>query len=112
VGVLRVAEDVCGHHFALVLADMGQRPDAGDVADRPQSLARTHLRVDWDPVHVGLDADGLEPDAVDVRAAAGGNEQLVAAQLAAVAELQYIVRRFAPRRGRLDAEQDLDTVVV
>jgi hypothetical protein len=63
-------------------------------------------------VRVGLDADGLEPDAVDARAAAGGNEQLVAAQLAAVAELQYIVLRFAPRGGRLDAAQHLDTVVV
>ena len=95
---------------ALVLADVGQRPDAGDVADRPQPLADAQLRVDRDAVRVGLDADGLEPDAVDARAPAGRDQQAVAAQLAPVVERQDVVVAFAPRGGRLDAEDDLDAV--
>src|SRR6478736_6428045 len=87
----------------------GQRPVTSPIA-HSRSPARICAST-GDPLRVGLDADGLEPDAVDARAAAGGNEQLVAAQLAAVAELHYIVLRFAPSGGRLDAEQHLDAVV-
>ena len=39
VGLVPLAEDVRGDDLALVLADVGQWPDAGDVADRPQALA-------------------------------------------------------------------------
>jgi hypothetical protein len=88
VGLARLAEDVRGDDAALVLADVGERPEAGDVADRPQALADAQLRVDRDAMGAGLDADGLEADAVDARAAARGDEQAVAAQLAAVAELE------------------------
>ena len=62
---------------------MGQRPDAGDVSDRPQPLADAQVRVDRDPVRVGLDADGLQTDPLDPRPPAGRDEQPVAAQLAA-----------------------------
>ena len=48
------------------------------------------------PWPVGLDADGFQADPVGARAAAGGDEQPVAAQLAAVVERQHVVRR---RRG-------------
>jgi hypothetical protein len=39
VGLALFAEDVRGDDFALVLTDVGQQPDAGDVADGPQALA-------------------------------------------------------------------------
>ena len=44
----RLAEDVGGDDLALVLADVGQHPQAGDVADGPQPLAGPQLRVDRD----------------------------------------------------------------
>ena len=108
VGLARLAEDVRRDDLALVLADVGQLPDAGDVADRPQALARAQARVDRDPVAVGLDADRLQADVVDARAPAGGDEQAVAAQLAAVVELEDVVLALAPRGGRVHAEGELD----
>ena len=95
---------------ALVLADVGQLPDAGDVADRPQPLGHAQVRVDRDAVGVGLDADRLQADPLDARAPAGGDEQAVAAQLAAVVELEDVVVAVAARRGRLHAERELDPV--
>ena len=35
VSLSRLAEDIRSNDLALVLTDVGQRPDAGDVADRP-----------------------------------------------------------------------------
>ncbi len=99
-----------GDDVALVLADVGQRPDAGDVADRPQPLAGAQPRVDRDAARVGLDADRLQADAVDARAPAGGDEQPVAAQLAAVVELEDVVLAVAPGGGRVRAERELDAV--
>ena len=37
-----------GDDVALVLPDVRQRPDAGDVADRPQAVGRAQARVDRD----------------------------------------------------------------
>src|SRR5213075_394296 len=99
VGLARLAEDVGGDDLALVLADVRERPDPGDVADRPQPLARAQARVDGDPVAVGLEA---EP--VDARSPAGGDEEAVTAQLRTVIELEDVVLALVPRRGRLDAE--------
>src|SRR5215211_7040962 len=59
---------------------------------------------------VGFDADGLQPDLVDPRASAGGDEQAVAAQLAAVAELEDVVLAGAARGGHVRAEDELDAV--
>ena len=90
-----LAEDVRGDDLALVLADVGQRPGAVDVADRPEALVGdAQVVVDLDPVRVGLDPDRLQADALDPRAAAGGDEDAVAAQLAAVVER----RARSPRR--------------
>ena len=53
----------------------------------------------------GSIADGLEPDPVDARAPAGGDEQAVAAQLAAVVEFEdVLVARRGARRSRARAE--------
>ena len=94
VRLARLAEDVRGDDLALVLADVGELPDAGDVADRPQPLGRAQVRVDRDAVRVGLDADRLQADPLDARTPPGGDEQPVAAQLAAVVER----RARSPRR--------------
>jgi hypothetical protein len=40
VGLSRLAEDVRRDDAALVLADMGERPQSVDVADRPQTFRR------------------------------------------------------------------------
>ena len=50
------------------------------------------------------------PMPVDARAPAGGDEQAVAAQLAAVVELEDVVVAVAPRAGRVRAEDELDAV--
>ena len=96
--------------LALVLADVGQRPDAGDVADRPQALARAQMCVDRDAPAVGFDADRLQPEPLDTRAPAGGHEQSIAAQLATVVELQDVVLALATAPRRLHAEHELDPV--
>ena len=89
------------HDLALVLADVGERPDAGRRRRSPtapraaRSCASTGM-----PWRVGLDADRLEADALDARAPAGGHEQAVAAQLATVVELEDVVLAVAPGRGR------------
>jgi hypothetical protein len=48
VGLTRLAEEVRGDDITLVLADVGQRPNAGHVTDRPQPLACAQLNVDRD----------------------------------------------------------------
>ena len=89
---------------------MGQRPDAGDVADRPQPLAARRCASTGTPCGVRLDADGLEAEPVDARAPAGGDEQPVAAQLAAVVELEDVVVALAPRGGRVRRQDQLDAL--
>ena len=87
----------------------GQMPVTSPIAHRP--LARAQVRVDRDSAaRVGLDADGLQPDPVDPRAPAGRDEQPVAAQLAAVVELEDVVVAVTPRRARVHAEHELDAV--
>ena len=58
----------------------------------------------------GVDADRLQADPVDTRAPAGGDEQPVAAQLAAVVEREDVVLAVSPRRGRVHAEHELDAL--
>ncbi len=110
VGFARLAQDVRGDDVGLVLAGRGQRPDAGDVADRPQPVAGAQTRVDGDPVAVRLDADRFEPDVVHPRPAAGRNEQPVTPQLGAVVKDQDVVVAVTPRLRRAHAEQEVDAV--
>ena len=110
VGFARIAQDVRGDDVALVLAGCRQRPDAGDVADRPEPVAGPQLRVDGDPAAVGRDADGLEPDAVDTGTATGRNEQAITAQLAGVVDVQDVVIAVTPRLGHVHAEHQVDAI--
>src|SRR3954463_13785544 len=68
------------------------------------------MRVDRYPAGVGLDADGVEADALDARATPGGDEDAIAAQLAAVVEREDVVVAIAARLGRVDAQVELDPV--
>src|SRR5262249_22570994 len=106
----RLAEEVRCDDPALVLPDVGQLPDAVDVADRPEALARAKARVDGDAARVGSDADALEADSLDARAPAGRGEEAIAAQRAAVVELERVVLALAARAGRVHAERDFDAV--
>ena len=105
----RLAEDVRGDDLALVFADMGQQPHAGDVADGPQVLPGAQVRVDREAVRAGLDADRLQAVG-HPRAPAGGQQQAVAAQFAAVLEGQHIVLALAPGGGGVHAQVELDAV--
>ena len=97
-------------YLALILADVRQLQDACDVADRPQPLARAHVRVDRDSVGVRGDADGLEPDPLDTRAPSGRHEQMITAQLPSILQSQDEVLALAGRRDRLHPEHELDSV--
>ena len=89
---------------------MCEQPYAGGVTDGPQPLARPQPRVDRDPVRAGLHADRLQAKPVHAGAPAGGHEQAVAAQFAAVVEDQHVVLSVAPRSGRVHAKQQLDAI--
>ena len=110
VGLARLAEDVRRDDPALILPDVGQLPDAVDIADRPQALAHAQARVDGDSAAVGFDADGLQAEPIDARPSACGDEQPVAAQLPAVVELQDVALALAPRGVRVHAEGELNAV--
>src|SRR6266511_5451893 len=105
-----LAEDVGGGDAPLVLADVGQRPDPGYVADRPDAVAGPHPGIDLDALPPGLDPDGVEPDAVGACASARRNQQAVAAQVALVLELEHEVLAVAPRARGVLAEAQLDPV--
>jgi hypothetical protein len=46
---------------------VGEQPHAGDVADRPQPVGDTQMRVDSDAVTLGLDTDGVQAEPLDAR---------------------------------------------
>ena len=110
VGLPGLAEDVRRDDVALVLADVGQRPGAGHVADRPQALTRAHVLVHRDPVGVNLDADRLEADPLHTGSPPRRDQEAVAAELGPVVELQDGVVAVAARRDGLDAHVDLDAL--
>ena len=74
-----LAGDHLGDDHALALALVREHRRAGHVADGVDALGgRLHPLVDLDEAAVGeLDAGLLEPDVLDVRRAAGGDEHLV-----------------------------------
>src|SRR4051794_11090627 len=88
-----------------LLSDIGERPDAGDVADRPHAIRDPHRRIERRG-HAGRPRwRRFEPAGVDTRAPAGGDAHEAAAQLAAVAELRDVVPAVAARRGDAHPER-------
>ena len=110
MGLAGLAEDVGGNDLALVFADMGEQPHSRDVADAPQPRSGAQVRVDPDTVLVDRGAGCFQADPAGARAAAGGHQQVVAAQLAAVIQRQHKVRAVAPRGGRVRAQVQLGAV--
>ena len=51
------------------------------------------------PARIDFDADALEPDPIDTRPPAGGDEQLIAAERLAIVEIEEIVLALTPRGG-------------
>src|SRR4029453_5725689 len=96
VGLARFAEDVRRDNPSLIFPDMGQLPDAVDIADRPQALASAQARVDRDAARIGFDSGGLRAGAIAAGAPAGGAEQPVAAELPPVVEFQGVALALAP----------------
>ena len=91
VRLARPAEDVRRHDSALVLADVGELPQPGDVTDRPEPRAGRHPGVDGDAARVGRDADRLQPDVLDPGTPPGRDQQAVTAGLGAVGELEDVL---------------------
>ena len=110
VGLAWLAADVRRDHLALILPDVREQPDAGDVADRPQPIAGAQVQVDRNSSRIRGDADRLQPDPVHARASSGGHQQMIAAQLPTVAQRQHEVLAVAGGGGRLHPERELDPV--
>ena len=90
---------------------MGERPDAVDVPDGPEALARAQMLVNRDAaVGVGRYADGLQPDPGNAWAPAGCDEQPVAPQLWTIIESQDKLVTFPPGGGGALPEYQLDPV--
>ena len=107
-----IAGNVLRDDVPLVFADVGQRPDAGDVPDRPHSLAGTHVLVNRDPVGIGLDPDGLEADPLDARSPTGGDQEPLAAHLPATLQFEDVLIALLPRGAGVRAEHQLDPVAL
>ena len=106
-----LAEDPVGGDPALVLAHVRQEIAAVHVADRiqPLVLGRLQRLADLDRLP-RLEADRLDPELRGPRAAADGDEQLVASQ--AVARLELEPHLPVPRRGDgLDADAHVDPAI-
>jgi hypothetical protein len=78
VGLARLPEDVRRRDPAVVLAHVGERPDRGDVPDRPHAVAGAHARINLNAAAVDFDPELLEPDVAHPRPAIGGDEQALA----------------------------------
>src|SRR5262249_42148882 len=84
--------------------------DPRHIADRPQALARAQVLIDRHAAAVRVDADGLQPDALHARGAAGRDEQLVPPPLAGLVERDDLVLAVPPHARRADAQLELDAV--
>ena len=74
VGLPGLAEDIRCDNLSLVLPDMGQHPDSGDVADGPQSLGDAQVAVDRYSMSVCVDTHGIQSDPLHSRTPARGDE--------------------------------------
>src|SRR5262245_15251479 len=90
---------------------MCQLPDAVDITDRPQAVARAQARVDSDPARGGFDADGFQSESIDARTPASGDEQPVPPPLAAVREFGGKGVALARRARRANAARELHAVL-
>ncbi len=82
------------------IPDVREEGDAGYVADRPVALGCPAAVVDRDPVSPHRDAaDRLQAEVVHAGTAAGGDDECLAAHLAAVVELE--TRAGPSRRTRV-----------
>jgi len=95
---------------AEVALNRASRAQAVDVANRPEAFASAQMCVHRDPVGAGVDADRLQPEAVDARTTARCHEQAIAAELAPGVELQTVVLALASRRGGVHPQDKLDSV--
>jgi hypothetical protein len=68
------------------------------------------MRIDRDSARVRSDADGVQTDPVDPWAASGRDEEVVAAELPSILELQNEFLAVAGGGGRVHSEYELDSV--
>ena len=100
VGAHVATRDVRRRHARLVLAEVREEPDARDVADRPDAVARAKAVVDRDPAPGDLDLELLEPEPVDVRATARRDEQPLGLECLIPSELEADVPSRSLRPAR------------
>jgi hypothetical protein len=82
--------DVRGRHPRLVLADVRELRDAGDVADGPHVVGagRTQPLVHLHAARRRLDAELLETEALDVRPASRRDQEALGRERRAVGQVE------------------------
>lgn len=81
-----VAEDVGDGDGGLVHGDVGERPTAADVADRPDPVGDPLVSVDGDPSLGLVDADGADADQAQVGTTSGRDQQPLGRERLAVGQ--------------------------
>src|SRR5204863_258199 len=109
VGTGLAAEDVRADDPRLVLAGVREQRDTGHVACSPDAVSGPAALVHPDLAALaGLDSHCLEADAVASRLAPGRDDELAAAQLAAVVECDHAVVALAAHLLGRAAHVELD----
>ena len=110
IGHPRLTQDVRSNNFALVLPYVGQRPDASDIAYRPQPLTYAQVRVNFDPVIIGFGPNGFQPNACNSRPPASCHEQAIATKLAVIVYTDDKLPAILPHPRDRGAEDQLDPI--
>src|SRR5207247_2674222 len=86
-GGARAAQDVAGDDAALVVGDVGEQGDAGDIAQRPQPRPGLAALIDRDgAARAGLEVGGFQAEAAGLGPTAGAQDDHVGLHLGAVVE--------------------------
>ena len=100
-----------GHDLTVVVGEVGEPADAGDIAGTVDPVARLErLRIDLQPSPFRLGQPDRLPR-LEVGSAAGRHEQPVARHRRARLEVQHDIRPLLFHRHRAVADQDLDPVL-
>ena len=109
VGPRGTAEDVCNRHSRLVLPDVGEERDAGDVADRPDAVSGAAPLVDGDAVGIRIDSDRFQAQFLRASPTSARDDEDLAAHLVAVLEAHDALRAVALSGHGTAAEAESDS---
>src|SRR6202035_596934 len=110
-GMRLLSRDVGGDYPPLILPYVGEWHHPCHIADRPHALRGPAALVHLDATRAGLDPHRLKAQALDPRAAPGGDEQLARAHLLAVGQCHSASIALAAHRFGASPEAQIDSVL-